>query len=150
MSSSVCAGAVGGVFFAFSVFVMRALASLPPAHGLAAMQRINVTVITPLFLSVFLGTGPLLAVAAWVAYGAEPATAFGWLGVSFIVYLVGSVGVTMVCNVPRNDRLARLDPDSPADQIGWGEYVREWTFWNHVRCVASLTSAASAAIAVGA
>jgi hypothetical protein len=37
-------GLIGGVFFAFSTFVMKALASLPPAQGIAAMQSINVTV----------------------------------------------------------------------------------------------------------
>jgi len=41
--SSICAGTIGGVFFAFSTFVMRALAAVPPAQRIAAMQRINVT-----------------------------------------------------------------------------------------------------------
>ena len=35
---------------------MQALARLPPAQGIAAMQSINVVVINPLFLTVFLGT----------------------------------------------------------------------------------------------
>jgi uncharacterized membrane protein len=41
------AGIIGGVFFAFSVFVMKALAALPPHQGIGAMQRINVTVLNP-------------------------------------------------------------------------------------------------------
>jgi uncharacterized membrane protein len=45
-----------GVFFAFSVFVMKALASLPPAQGIAAMQTINVTVPNPWLLGTFFGT----------------------------------------------------------------------------------------------
>ena len=32
---------VGGIFFAFSSFVMKALARVPPAEGIAAMQSIN-------------------------------------------------------------------------------------------------------------
>lgn len=39
------AGLIGGVFFAFSSFVMKALAELPAAHGIDAMQRINVVVL---------------------------------------------------------------------------------------------------------
>src|SRR5258705_6992637 len=39
------AGLVAGVFFAFSSFVMAALARLPPAQAIAAMQSINVTVV---------------------------------------------------------------------------------------------------------
>ncbi len=38
---------VGGVFFAFSSFIMKALARVPSAEGIAAMQSINVIVINP-------------------------------------------------------------------------------------------------------
>lgn len=34
-------GLIAGVFFAFSTFVMSALARLQPAQGIAAMQSIN-------------------------------------------------------------------------------------------------------------
>ena len=50
------AGTIGGVFFGFSTFVMKALAQLSEAQGIAAMQRINVVVLNPLFLGVFVGT----------------------------------------------------------------------------------------------
>lgn len=45
-----------GIFFAFSTFVMRALAQQPAAQGIAAMQAINITVIT-LVYSGFLWPG---------------------------------------------------------------------------------------------
>ena len=35
---------VGGIFFAFSSFLMKALASVPSAEGIGAMQSINVVV----------------------------------------------------------------------------------------------------------
>jgi hypothetical protein len=38
-------GLMAGAFFAFSTFVMRALARLPAAEGIAAMQSINVAAI---------------------------------------------------------------------------------------------------------
>ena len=38
-------GLMAGLFCAFSNFVMKALASLPPDKGIAAMQSINVTII---------------------------------------------------------------------------------------------------------
>jgi uncharacterized membrane protein len=49
-------GLIAGVFFAFSSFVMRALGRLPPSGGAAAMQWINVVVLNPVFLGVFVGT----------------------------------------------------------------------------------------------
>ena len=64
---------VGGVYFGFSAFIMKALALLPPAHGIAAMQLINVTVITPWFLIPFIGTaiaaGALILVVARLGEG---------------------------------------------------------------------------------
>jgi uncharacterized membrane protein len=140
--AAVGAATVGGVFFAFSTFVMRALAGLPPAHGVAAMQRINVVVLNTLFLGTMFGTAVLqglsglLALVAWVP-GRSPL-----LLAAAIVYVVGSVGVTMAANVPRNDRLASMPADSDEARDYWPIYVREWTFWNHVRTAASLAAAA--------
>src|SRR6476620_3456710 len=42
-------GLVPGIFFAFSNFVMKALARLPPAQGIAAMQSMNVIVLNRWF-----------------------------------------------------------------------------------------------------
>lgn len=144
--SSIASALVGGVFFTFSTFVMRALATMPPAQGILGMQRINVTVINPWFLGLFLGTVPLLGVTAFL--GRHQPQAFGWLIAAFVIYLVGSMGVTIAFNVPRNNRLAALDPTSHDALAYWPVYVREWLGWNHVRCVASLLAAASAALAV--
>jgi uncharacterized membrane protein len=142
------AGTVGGVFYAFSTFVMRALAGLPVAQGVAAMQRINVVVLNPAFLGVFIGSA-LLSLAciafAWWAWGAPHAP---WLLAAGLSYALGSFGVTMVFNVPRNERLARMEASSADAQAYWPVYVREWTRWNHVRCAGSLAGAACAAAAL--
>lgn len=146
VASTVASALVGGVFFAFSVFVMRALAKLPPAQGILAMQRINITVITPLFLGVFLGTAPLLGVTAYL--GRQAPQSFAWLLASFVIYLVGSVGVTIAFNVPRNNRLASLEATSAEAAAYWPVYVQGWLTWNHVRCLASLAAAVTAMLAV--
>lgn len=59
ISAAAGCGIVGGVFFAFSTFVMQALAALPSASGIAAMQSINLVVLNRRFLGVFFGTGAL-------------------------------------------------------------------------------------------
>ena len=43
----------GGIFFAFSTFVMQALAKQPTSQGIATMQSINITVINPWFMAAF-------------------------------------------------------------------------------------------------
>jgi uncharacterized membrane protein len=133
---------VGGIFFAFSNFVMKALARIPPASGIAAIQSINIVVLNPLFLTLFLGTAgvclTLMIVAAWQwrAPGAICWVAGG------ILYLLGTVMVTAAFNVPRNDALARIDASAPEAAATWRGYVSSWTSWNHVRTTAALTAAA--------
>ncbi|MFO6419750.1 DUF1772 domain-containing protein [Hylemonella sp. W303a] len=139
IASTIASALVAGVFFAFSVFVMRALASLPAAQGILAMQRINVTVIHPLFLGVFLGAAPLLGAATYVVR--HDPHSFPWLLAAFLVYLLGSVVVTLAFNVPRNNRLATLEADGPQAAAYWPVYLRVWLFWNHVRCIASIAAA---------
>ena len=54
--TAIACAAMGGVFFAFSSFVMRALARMPPAQGIAAMQSINIVAVTPVFMTALFGT----------------------------------------------------------------------------------------------
>jgi len=58
-AAAIGSGLVGGTFYAFSSFVMAALGRIPPAQGVAAMKGINVTVMNPSFMTVFMGTGGL-------------------------------------------------------------------------------------------
>lgn len=142
-------GLIAGVFFAFSTFVMKALAQQPPAHGIAAMQAINITAIDPLFMGAIFGTAAVclflivFSLLKWHQPGAV------YLLVGGLLYLVGSVLVTIAFNVPLNDALAIAKPDSPEGADLWAKYLTNWTLWNHVRTVASLAAAALLAIALG-
>lgn len=145
---AVGAGLVAGVFLAFSNFVMKALAQLPAEQGVAAMQRINIVVLNPLFVAVFVGTALLAGIGgagAFFPWGAGRAPLLLAAGLS---YLIACFGVTAVCNVPRNERLARLSPESTEAREYWPVYVREWLFWNHVRTVAAAVAAVSATVAL--
>ena len=135
-------GLMAGFFFAFSVCVMKALGKLPPEQGIAAMQSINVVVINPVFLTLFLGTGSLCAAGIFgsVMHWQEPAAAYLLAG--GVVYLVGAILVTMLFNVPRNTALAELGPSSAEGAKVWASYLSSWTAWNHVRTIASLAAAA--------
>lgn len=132
-------GLVAGIFFAFSVFVMRALGRLPPSGGIAAMQSINVAVLNPVFFTAFFGTAALCLVLAIAAFA-------GWsplyLLAGSLLYLVGTILVTIVCNVPLNNRLASVASDSATGASLWTRYLSVWTFWNHVRTATSLAAAA--------
>jgi uncharacterized membrane protein len=131
-------GAIGGVFFAFSNFVMPALARLVPAEGIRAMQAINVTVLNRLFLGTFMGTG-LLSLAAIIG------ALLRWDGIASLcvllagaTYVLGCILVTMRGNVPLNNTLARIAQADALGEATWRGYVRDWTKWNTVRTLACL------------
>jgi uncharacterized membrane protein len=139
-------GLIGGLFFAFSISVMKALARLPSAEGIAAMQAINSAIINPLFLSTFLGTaaGCALVIVASLLRRHYPGSVY--LLVGGALYLVGSLLVTVVFNVPKNEALASVAPADPDSASLWAGYLSSWTAWNHVRTVAALVAAASLTI----
>ncbi|MEU8981466.1 anthrone oxygenase family protein [Streptomyces sp. NPDC048309] len=141
-------GLVAGVFCGFSTFVMRGLAELPPAQGVAAMNAINVAALRPPFMLVFLGSAGLCAVLAVVTFVLLPADGTVQLLLGSALYLFGSFGVTVVANVPRNEALLKKEPGTPEAAVYWRTYVREWTMWNHVRTVASAAAAVSYTLAL--
>ncbi|MFC4003882.1 DUF1772 domain-containing protein [Prauserella oleivorans] len=139
---------VAGVFFAFSTFVMRALARLPAATGIAAMQSINTAVLRPSFLGVFVGTALLSAALAVLAVLRWPDSGSPWLFAGGLLYVVGSFVLTRAVHIPRNDALQRSDADSEDGAALWARYVPQWTVWNHVRTLASLAACACFAAAL--
>ena len=140
MAAAIGCGLIGGVFFAFSAFVMAALARLPASGGIAAMQSINIAVINPWFLGAFFGTAALCVAFVTVSLLGAPVVQ---LLVGSALYLVGTILVTMLFNVPRNNALAAAAPDSADGARLWERYLREWTLWNHIRTAAALLAAVS-------
>ena len=150
LASAVGAALVSGIFYAFSTFVMQALGRLAPRDGIAAMQSINVVVINPMFLLAFFGTGVLCAAAVVLSLFADTAVPPGPAAAGGALYLVGCLGVTIVGNVPLNERLAVVDPSDATAESLWRVYLVRWTRWNHVRTAASLAAAAFFLIAASA
>ena len=147
-ASALGSGLIAGFFLAFSIVVMKSLAQQPPPHGIAAMQSINVVVINPMFFTAFFGTAAaclVLMVSAFFRWQ-EPGAAY--LVVGSLLYLVGTILVTILFNVPRNNALAGVDPTSPESANVWANYLSSWTAWNHVRAIAALAAAASFTMAL--
>jgi uncharacterized membrane protein len=139
---------MAGLFFAFSVAVMKALGALPAAQGIAAMQSINRAILNPVFLAVFLGSGVLCAAIVVVALWQRGGGGAAWAIAGSVLYLAGAVLVTMLCNVPRNNALAAAAPDSTDAAALWRDYLVRWTAWNHLRCIASLVASACFIVAM--
>ena len=132
---------VGGVLFAFSSFVMKALARMPSSEGIAAMQSINIVIINPSFLGAFLGTAflSLGVVVLMLVSRSHPSVMF-FLG-GAILYFTGTFLVTILGNIPLNDQLAAVSATDPAAVKLWEHYLNRWTMWNHVRTTAAMLAA---------
>lgn len=145
--TAVGCGVVGGVFFAFSVFVMKALGKLPPSQGVTAMQSVNTAAPTPLFMLALFGTGlACLALAGSALFRMDEPDAVYHL-VGGLLYLVVIV-LTIVYHVPKNDALAAIDPNGIGSADHWSRYRTGWTAWNHVRTIASIAAAGCMTVAV--
>lgn len=133
---------VGGVFLAFSDFIMRSLAITGGVGGVEAMQVINREVFRWIFMSLFLGLVPvsLVVIGYSVINLAMPASML--IALAGCVYLIGCFGVTIAFNVPMNESLAKMDLGSSATRNYWTDtYVPRWTLWNTVRTGACMVSA---------
>jgi uncharacterized membrane protein len=149
--SALGCGLLGGLYFAFSAFVMTALGRIDPAAGISAMNAVNETIVRSWFMPLFLGTTAASLALAGLALARWQAPAALMMVVGGVIYIVGMFVVTMVFNVPLNNALAGATPNDPATGSLWARYLSDWTFWNHVRTIASTVSSALfiAAIASG-
>lgn len=145
--SALGCGLMAGFFFAFSVVIMASLSRLQPPQGISAMQTINVVVLNPLFFIGFFGTAVaclvliILSLLRWH----QPDSAY--LLVGSLIYIIGTVLVTIIFNVPLNEALAKVEPNSIDGANLWANYLVTWTRWNHIRTLAALIATALLIIA---
>lgn len=147
VAAGVGAGLLGGVFFAFSAFVMPALRRLPATQGISAMQSINRLAVTaPLMLALF-GTAMLSVVAIIWAIRSRGHAAALWMLAGGLAY-IAAILITIAGNVPLNDTLATLDPSSAGAAAQWSHFVQRWTLLNHLRGAGSVAASAAFILAV--
>jgi uncharacterized membrane protein len=139
---------MAGVFFAFSAFVMKALARLPAQQGIGAMQAINVAAVTFAFMAALFGTAAACgALAVWALFAWDERFV-PYLLVGSSLYLIGTILLTIAYHVPRNEALARVEPHSVEAESHWKRYLSGWTAWNHLRAAAALAAATTLTIAL--
>jgi uncharacterized membrane protein len=146
--AAVGSGLVGGVFFAFSAFVMPALGRVSDSTGIRAMQEINRRATTPPLMIALFGTAAICAgLAVWAIRSWQQPSAPWTLGAS-LTYLATAVLVTAAANVPANDTLDKVDPTASTASAQWAHFLNVWNGWNYLRIVGCLVAAAGFAIAL--
>jgi uncharacterized membrane protein len=107
------------------------------------MQSIDETILNPIFFTVFFGTALLSLVLGVLALIAWSDAGSAWRLAGALFYLIGSIGITMQFNVPLNNRLAKVAPDSAEGATVWAHYLKAWLPWNHVRTVGCIGATGS-------
>ncbi|WP_034609597.1 DUF1772 domain-containing protein [Cellulomonas sp. URHD0024] len=121
----------GGIFFAFSSFVMPAINTLGPEKATAAMNAMNVAAVRPAFMTVLFGTAALTVATGVIGVRQrDPLLIAG-----SAAFLVGAIGTTIGVNVPLNDALA-------AGTTTWADFYQRWMVANHVRALSGIAAAA--------
>jgi uncharacterized membrane protein len=119
LTAKTLAGLLAGVFFAYATSVMPALRAMDDDTFLTVMNKINVVIVNPVFLLVFLGA-PLASVAI-LAWERNP-----WAIAGAALALV-TLLVTAVFNIPLNNALA--------DGGSREAFENPWILWNILRTV---------------
>ncbi len=138
---------IGGVFSAFSEFIMGALLRAAPASGIESMQQINRRVIKTLFVAGIISIAVLSILFSLHALLSLKGSAQLMILLAALVYLPSVFFVTVLGSVPMNNKLDTLNPQSVEAETYWPIYGRDWTRLNHLRALGCLVTACFYAMA---
>lgn len=130
-----------GIIFIFSNTIMRTFSKFDPDIIINVMNELNILIVNPLFVFVFFG-GLISAYPTAVMMRnpdqfSKPARYYALA--STLVFFFGEFLVTLTQNVPRNDALLAVDPESEEGVQYWqNEFLGGWVAWNTARCVFSV------------
>ena len=104
------------------------------------MQAINVEAPTPPFMSIFFGTG-LVSLAIGLLALADLDDPGAPLRLAGAALYLASIVITVAFNVPLNNGLAAVDPESASGISTWATYQKRWTRGNHLRTLVCAAAA---------
>ena len=138
--AAISTGLMAGIYFAFSSFVMPAFKNIEEKQAIAAMTSINDTILRSWFMPLFFGSSIISAILLFSIWTQSYSPNSNLIIFACITYLTGMLLCTAIFNVPLNKALAKAGAANLESHITWSGYLKNWTFWNHVRMIASLFS----------
>ena len=133
---------VTGLYFGFSVSVNGGLHRLNDYEYVKAVQSINTVIQNPFFIVSFIGPVLLLPLATFLQRDAN-SMQFALLLASSVLYTAGSFGLTMLGNVPLNQRLAKFDvTKASGNEIAQARagFEKPWNRLHTIRTIASIAA----------
>ena len=115
---------------------MLALKNVDDRTFVDVMQKINVAIINPWFMSCFMGSMLLVATAGALHWSGDARRVLPWIIAGLVVYVLAFF-VTMGLNVPLNNYL--MDAGDPAKIVDIAavrsHFEAGWVRWNVIRAV---------------
>jgi uncharacterized membrane protein len=144
--AAVGAAVNAGVFFSWSAMVMPAIAELPTAEGVAAMQLLNEAAPGPFALVAF-STAALCVVVLIRALRSMRTRRATWMFGGALLFFLAAIVITFAANVPLSSSIDQLIPLDTTDQE-WTGLQAGWVWANHLRRLGCLAAAVALMIAV--
>jgi len=140
IATAIFTALMAGFFFSYTVSVSLGLGKLSDKEFLNAMQNINREVQNPIFFTCFFGALIMLFITCFLHYTHN---SFMFLIVATLVYLIGAFLVTVLANVPLNNKLELFDISSSTEITAKqmrNVFEKRWNFWNNIRTASSILS----------
>ena len=150
LGAVILTGLSAGLFYAWSVSVIPGTKRVDDLTYLQTMQSINRAILNPSFFLVFFGSGILMGVASIYEFQAGKLV-FTMMTAGALCYLVGTVGVTGLGNVPLNNQLDTFNiAESTTSQLAQFRetYERKWNKLHLIRTVFAVLSFGLAVMAL--
>jgi len=134
-------GLSAGLFYAWEVSVIPGTKRIPDRSYLETMQSINRAILNPAFFVVFFGSLLFLLVNSYLQYKEAVNLSFWIIAGATITYLIGTIGVTVMGNIPLNEALDAVNlNDLKSIELHHTRmaYEGKWNQWHSVRTVFSV------------
>jgi uncharacterized membrane protein len=136
-------GLIAGLLYSYSCSVNLGLRTLADNEYIKTMQAINIAIQNPIFFISFMGLFFIFPITSYIIYKQQLSSSFYFMLLAMIAYFVGVLGITMFCNVPLNEQLAKF-PISTATSNEISamrqSFEKPWNVYHTIRTIASIIS----------
>ncbi len=147
-TSCLLVGLSAGLFYAWSVSVIPGTRKVMDASYLETMQKINRAILNPGFFVIFFIS--LLSILVTTILHFPSKLTFQLLLISTVIYGLGTIGVTMMGNVPLNNQLDILDLQKMSN-VQLGDFRIHYELkWNRLHTIRTLCAVLSFTLCIAA
>ena len=144
----VLTGLMAGVYFAFSIAVTPGLGRTDAKAYVTSTQRINESILNPVFLTTFLLAFAAPAVAVFLHLGDEGRARLPWIIAGALLY-GATIVTTGALNIPLNNQIAAAgDVTSESAPAVRAAFHDRWLRYNNVRTVLAVAAVIMLAVAL--